>query len=235
MARIRTCKSRACHFTSPPDLKHTQKLKHPRMPSRCGVLWAKAFSQELGITIKQDIIQKLTGIPLSGQTRIIASKQVQTLYNIPDSGLDPRGRKRAIIQQETSIIADYLDNDTVPLDNRGKPQQDIAEDAGVILPKTTYFNPPRLYIVEPQSIWRACKSDKGIINAVCDKEKELSKAQAKEYIWFSIKQLLYRPYSEYQRDIYFLDEFHLGIRPQITKHIKQKLGKEYRYKPQNIH
>jgi hypothetical protein len=55
MARIRTRKSRARHFT-PPDLKHTQKLKHPRTPSRCGVLWAKAFSQELGITIKQDII-----------------------------------------------------------------------------------------------------------------------------------------------------------------------------------
>ena len=235
MARIRTRKSRARHFTPPPDLKHTQKLKHPRTPSRCGVLWAKAFSQELGITIKQDTIQKLTGIPLSGQTRIIASKQVRTLHNIPDSGPDPRGRKRAIIRQDTSAIADYLDDDTVPLDDRGKPWQDIAEDAGVILPKTTHFKPPGLRTVEPRSIRRACKSDEGIINAVCDEEKELLKPQAKERVRFSIKQLLYRPHSEYWRDVCFSDEFHLGIGPQITKRIKRKLGKEYRYKPQNIH
>jgi hypothetical protein len=51
-----------------------------------------------------------------------------------------------------SVIADYLDDDIVPLDNRGKLWQDIIEDAGVILPKTTYFKPPRLYIIKPQSI-----------------------------------------------------------------------------------
>jgi hypothetical protein len=61
------------------------------------------------------------------------------------------------------------------LDNRGKLWQDIIEDAGVILPKTTYFKPPRLYIIKPQSIQRAYKSDKGIINAVYDEEKELLK------------------------------------------------------------
>jgi hypothetical protein len=61
------------------------------------------------------------------------------------------------------------------LDDRGKPWQDIAEDAGVILPKTTHFKSPKLCTVEPQSIRRAYKSDEGIINAVCDEEKELSK------------------------------------------------------------
>jgi hypothetical protein len=61
------------------------------------------------------------------------------------------------------------------LDDRGKPWQDIAEDAGVILPKTTRFKPPGLCTIEPQSIRRACKSDEGIINTVCDEEKELLK------------------------------------------------------------
>jgi hypothetical protein len=56
MARIRTRKSRVRHFTPPPNLKHTQKLKHHYTPSRYSILWAKAFSQELGITIKQDTI-----------------------------------------------------------------------------------------------------------------------------------------------------------------------------------
>jgi hypothetical protein len=132
----------------------------------------------LGITIKQDVIHKLTGIPLSSQTRILASKQVRTLYNLPDSGPDPRGRKRAITQQETTAIADYVNNRTVPLDNRGAPWQDIAEESGVILPKTTYFKPPGSCTDQPQTIQQACKADHDIINTVCEEEKELTDNQA---------------------------------------------------------
>jgi hypothetical protein len=149
MGRIRSRKSQARHFTPPPDLRHTQKLKHPRTPSRCGVLWAKAFSQELGITIKQDVIQKLTSIPLSGQTQILATKQVRTLYNIPDFGPDLRGRKRALTRQDTTAITHYINDGTVPLDDRGAPWQDIIVEAGVTLPKTTHFKPPGSRTVQP--------------------------------------------------------------------------------------
>jgi hypothetical protein len=121
MGRIRSRKSRARHFTPPLDLRYIQKLKHPCTPSCCGVLWAKVFSQELGITIDSKVIHKVTGVPLCTQTRILVSKQARTLYNIPDSGPDPHGRQRALIWQDTSAITDYLDDDTVPLDDRGKP------------------------------------------------------------------------------------------------------------------
>jgi hypothetical protein len=178
MGRIRSRKSQARHFTPPPDLQHTQKLKHPRTPSCCSVLWAKAFSQELGITIKQDVIQKLTGIPPSGQTQILATKQVQTLYNIPDSGPDPHRQKRALTQQDTTAIAHYINDGTVPLDDWGAPWQDIAVEAGVTLSKTTHFKPPGSCTVQPQTIQRACKVDHSIINAVCEEEKELMDDQA---------------------------------------------------------
>jgi hypothetical protein len=43
------------------------------------------------------------------------------LYNIADSGPDPRGKKPAFTKTETSAIADYLDYPTTSLDDKGKP------------------------------------------------------------------------------------------------------------------
>ena len=130
MARIA---NRKRFFTPPPDLRHTQKHKHALTPSRCGVLWANLFSKELGIPIPEKTIHKLTGIDSRGQLRILSSKRTRTVHNKPDSGPDPRGRQRAIPQSETAAIADYLDDSTVPLDDRGKPWLDVAHEAGVSL------------------------------------------------------------------------------------------------------
>jgi hypothetical protein len=74
-------KSRARHFTPPPDLIHSNDQKHPKTPSRAGVLWAKAFLQELGIPFDQDLVYRVTGVPGRVQTRILASKQVRTRHN----------------------------------------------------------------------------------------------------------------------------------------------------------
>jgi hypothetical protein len=120
MGRIRTRKSRARYFTPPPSL--IQPLgKHPETPSRCGVLFARLYEQELSITIPSAIVRKVTGITQRGQTRILSSKQPRTRHNYPDTGPDPRGRRRALKRSDTAVIADYLDNETVPLDNRGTP------------------------------------------------------------------------------------------------------------------
>jgi len=178
MARIRSRKSRARHFTPPPDLLHLDERTHPKTPSRCGVLWAKAFSQELGIPIPQSLVRKVTGVAERVQTRILASKQVRTRHNQPDSGPDPRGRKRALTQTETAAISDYLDDSTISLNDKGKPWLDIAEDAGVELPNTVHFKPPGLRTIHPKAVQRACRNDEGLISAVCEEEKELSKDQA---------------------------------------------------------
>jgi hypothetical protein len=120
----------------------------------------------------------VTGVPSRTQTRILASKQVRTLHNEPDSGPDPRGRNRTFTRSDTSAITDYLDDETVPLDDRGKGWLDIAQGAGVILPETTHFKPYGKRTVNSHTLQEACKSDEGIINAVCEEEKELTRKQA---------------------------------------------------------
>jgi hypothetical protein len=192
-------RSRRAHWgssTPPPDTYHSQKNKHPSTPSRCGVLWAKAYSIELGIDIPQKTIHKLTGINERTQRRILSSNQPRTLHNRPDSGPDPRGRNRAITRQETAAISDYLDDPSVPLDDRGKPWLDIAYDSGVSLPKTFHFKPPGYRTIQPQSVQRACKSDEGIINAICEEEKELTDKQAKARNTWTDEQLAEKPHSE---------------------------------------
>ena len=143
MVRIRSRKSRARHFTPPPSLIQPPG-KHPETPSRCGVLFARLYEQELGITIPSTIVRKVTGIAQRGQTRILFSKQPRTRHNHPDTRPDPRGRKQALKRSDTAAIADYLDDETVPLDDRGAPWLDIAEAAGVVLSKTQHFKPAGL-------------------------------------------------------------------------------------------
>lgn len=188
MGRIRSHKSRARHFTPPIDLSVSEG--QAKTPQRCGVLYAKAFSQELGIPIPKSLVRKVTGVAERVQTRILASKQVRTRHNLPDSGPDPRGRKRGLTRTETAAISDYLDDSTTSLDDKGKPWLDIAEDAGIKLPQTTHFQPPGLRTIDPKPIQQACKVDEGLINAVCEEEKELTRDQADRQLDWINKQLL---------------------------------------------
>ena len=119
MGRVRSRKSVARHFTPPIEL--SQSNGHATTPQRSAVLAAKAFAQELGIPIPQSLVQKVTGVQPRAQTRILASKQVRTLHHQPDSGPDPRGKKRALTRSETAAIALYADDASVPLDDRGAP------------------------------------------------------------------------------------------------------------------
>ena len=121
MARVKSRKSRARHFTPPSNLIHLDKRTHPKTPSRCGVFYAKAFSQELGILIPQSIVRKVTGMAPRSQTRILASKQVRTIHNQPDSGPDPRGRKcskcctteKASLARFTQIFEKEMEQKTI--------------------------------------------------------------------------------------------------------------------------
>jgi hypothetical protein len=234
MARIKSRKSRARHYTPPPELFQSSG-KHPQTPSRCGVIFARLYSQELGIPIPSSIVRKVTGIAPRGQTRILSSKQPRTFHNRPDSEPETRGPKRVLTRSETAVIADYLDDETVPLDDRGAPWQDITEAAGVILPKTQHLKPAGLRTITSQSIQRACRHDENIINAVCEEEKELDEKQARPRRLFAEEQLKIRPRSDQWNDVAFCDELHLGIRPQVTKHVKRRRGKGSREKLCNVH
>ena len=223
MPPIRTRKSVARHFTPPIDLFH-HSGEQVKTPQRCGVLYAKAFAQELGISIPTSIVRKITGVPRRIQSRILLEKEPRTLHNQIDKGPDPRGRKKALTRADTAAIAAYLSDSDVDLDDRGKPWLDIAKNAGVTLPETYHFKPPGYRTVNPKAVQQNCKYDEGIINAICEEERELTKDQAENRInWVDIN-LKERPHSKNWKDIAFCDEYHFGLGPQTTKRLKRKTG-----------
>ena len=104
---------------------------------------------------------------------------MRTLHNKPNSGPDLRGRKKALLRSDTAVIANYLDNLAVPLDDKGKPWLNILEDTGVKVLITTHFKLLSTRVMSIFIVQHSCKKDKSLINAVCDKKKELTEAQAK--------------------------------------------------------
>jgi hypothetical protein len=233
MTRKRKRESVARPITPPESLIHTGG--QVKTPSRSAVLTLKLTAQKLGVKIDQSTVYELTGVAPRDQTRIIASREVRTLHNREDIGPDPRGRKRAFTRSDTRAIADYLSDSDVDLNEKGKPWLDIAEDAGVEIPKTMHIKPPGVREIEPRSLLRAAKADEGIGNFKCPEEKLLTQKQADNRLDFKEEQLAVRPRSKNWKDVVFCDEFHLGIGPQVTKRIKRKVGKAHRYSKKNIH
>ena len=82
MRLIRTRKSRARHFTPPPDLSFS--AGQIKMSQRYSVLYAKAFSQELSILISQELVRKVTGVLERVQSCILKEKESRTRHNRPD-------------------------------------------------------------------------------------------------------------------------------------------------------
>ena len=128
-------------------------------------------------------------MPLYNQLRILALKQVRTLHNQVNKGPDLQGRKQALKRSDTSAIADYLNNDSILPDDKGKPWTDIAEAAGIVLPQTYYFKALGYYTIKPEAIQLAYRDDEKIINTVCKEEKLLTKAQANYCLDWINKQL----------------------------------------------
>jgi len=224
---------RARYYTPPIELS-TSISGHIQTPQRCGVLYAKLFAQRLGIQIPNKIVEEVTGVADRTQRRILGSKQPRSLTNIPDN-LEPRGRNRAITKQESSAVATYLDDDSVDIDDKGKPWIEILRDSGVDIPQTIHFNPSGYHDISERGIRNTLFRDEKIINAVCEEERDLSKKQAETRIIWRDKVLEDRPKDDDWKDVAFCDEFHIGLGPQVTKRIKRKQGPKYRYKPANVH
>ncbi|TVY53541.1 hypothetical protein LCER1_G004484, partial [Lachnellula cervina] len=226
-------------LTPPEGFQLPERNQPYRTPHRSAVfalhLMAEAMGARPGSKDTKEAIHKVIGVTGRTQTDILHSGEVRSLYNQPDLGPDPRGRPRAIPHQDTSAIGDFLDDENLPLERRSQPWRDLAEDAGVELPKTTHFKPLGKRIVEPQTIQTSCKGDESIINATCEEERLLTRAQARWRVIWCIVALCLRPRSWNWWNIVFCDEFHFGIGPQITKHIKRRRGKKHRYAPHLVH
>ena len=119
MPPIRSRPSLARYYAPPSDLIHTPYIDI-ETPSRCGVLYARLFSQATGQRISSATIRVVTGVAERDQSRILALKQVRMTHNIPDSGPDPRGRKPAILRSDTAAITLYLSDNKVDINDKGK-------------------------------------------------------------------------------------------------------------------
>ena len=73
--------------TPPPNLQHHRVGTHVETPSRTGVMFARLFSQAIGIEISRLIVKQVTGVAICDQTRILSSKEVRTRHN--QKGPDP--------------------------------------------------------------------------------------------------------------------------------------------------
>jgi hypothetical protein len=74
---------------------------------------------------------------------------------------------------------------------------DLTEAFGIQLLETYHHKPLGYYTIEPPSIQTACRDDEGMINAVCEEEKELTAAQATTRTDWVDEQLLKRPRLRY--------------------------------------
>ena len=221
------------HYTPPPELADYNG--HAKTPQRSAVFALRAFAKRRRIKITRKEIEEITGVATRVQSRILASKQLRTLHNTTDQGPDPQGRKKALKRSETAAISMYLEDDSIPLDQRGAPWPEVAKSAGISIPTTYHFKSNSYEPLTSYTIRKSCRIDEDIMNAVCEEEKELGKTQATNRLTFVDIQLKLRPKSTDWFDVCFCDEFHLGIGPQITKRVKRKRGKASREARRNVH
>jgi hypothetical protein len=100
----------------------------------------------------QNIIHDVTGFVPRVQTRILPSNRIRTLHHEPDSGPDPRERERTLTRQDTSVISDFLEDLTIPLDEKDLPWLNIIEHTGVELPQITHSKPSGTRTINSQTI-----------------------------------------------------------------------------------
>jgi hypothetical protein len=84
-------KSRAQPYIPPSALLYTNRNQHIQSPGRAYGIFAKLLYQKTGIKITRKDIRQTLRIPKRNQARIVASKQVYTCHNVPNSGPNPQG------------------------------------------------------------------------------------------------------------------------------------------------
>ena len=147
---IKVRKSVARPYTPPQELFADSGIL--TTPQRCGVLWGKLFSQHLGLPIDQETIEAVTKVPPQSQTRILTLKQSRTLHNRENLSPNPCGHKRALKRSNTATVTSYLNDPTTTLNDKGQPWLNLAESAGITLPKTRHIKASKFQDVEPQTV-----------------------------------------------------------------------------------
>ncbi|KAF8862050.1 hypothetical protein BDZ45DRAFT_671357 [Acephala macrosclerotiorum] len=233
MPARRAYKCRQKHYTPPPEIKW--ESGHVSTSQKTAIIIAKCIEQKCDIKISRDVLKDITNLDHRVQSQIIKEKQVRTFHNRSDNGPETRGRKRALTRRDTAAIGTFVEDDNVKKKDKAALWTDLADMAGVDLPKTKHFKPLGMREVDSQSIQRACKKDENIINAIQHKEKKLPSKQADQRYDFAREQLQERPHSIHWKNVYFCDEFHFDVDFQTIHRIKRKKDRKHRDNLVNAH
>ena len=144
------------------------------------------------------------------------------------------------MKQDTSAVADYINDPNVSAEDKGKLWQEVAVAAGVDLPNTTHFKPTREAPICEQSLIRIFRKEEGLGNFVMEEESALSPSQRKARVDWVETQIGFKPKGPKGeeginwRNIVFSDEYYLSLEPERTMRVKRSIGKVWKRKPWNI-
>jgi hypothetical protein len=92
----------------PLSFEPTHPLKHDHTPQKAAVLGTIHYLQDHHIPISKKEIFHYFNVPKRTGFRWVKENEPRRLHNHPDSGLDPRGRKRKLTREDLQAMEDIL-------------------------------------------------------------------------------------------------------------------------------
>ena len=95
-------------FSIPSSFEPTESLKHDHTPKKAAILGAVCYLEKNHIhRLKRDVFRHFDVSERTG-FRWTTKNEPRRLHNRPDSGPDPRGRKRKLTRDDLRKMEDFL-------------------------------------------------------------------------------------------------------------------------------
>jgi len=95
-------------FSIPHSFEPTESLKHDHTPKKAAVLGAVSYLENHHMYLRKRAVFQHFDIPKRTGFRWTAKNEPRRLHNRPDSGPDPRGRKRKLTHDDLQKMEDFL-------------------------------------------------------------------------------------------------------------------------------
>jgi hypothetical protein len=189
----------------------TGPLKHDHTPKKTAVLGTIQYLQDHHIRTRKEEVFNYFSIPRATGFRWLAENEPRRLHNHPDSGSDPRGRKRKLSREDLQAMEDLLCSGFTW---RVLNWQQLATAAGI--PPQISNRTIRQYMQDLD--YHSC--------IACDKSW-ISPHMKEQRINFSREMLHLRPNPDNWKNVQFSDEVHFGLGPQRKLRIIRRPGERY--------
>jgi hypothetical protein len=200
-------------LTPPSFLDAITAQKHKNTPTRAAILGVLHFCRQRGFKATLPDIASSFNVSTRTIQRIEASHEARTTHNIPDSGPDPRGRRRKFTLQDAQGVTNFLEEQS--FEGRQRSWKTIAFEAGYEVTD----------ISERTIRDRMKELEYG--NFISAQKRWLSEDTRRERVHFAVGYLQLRPNGTNWRDVIWTDEIHFGLGKQRKKNLKRKRGDRY--------